>query len=367
MTDKEFVNLKEAMKEGYFTCFRTGVWTDSKGKQHNITQGDLEAIEKKFNTSAEKKPPLLFGHKGKEEKGKISQLRRLGDYLLAKAVDVKDNILGKIKEGALKFVSLAINPESEIEHIALTNTPAVEGLLPLQGAFSKTEASGIEKRIILFQFELTPAAENFSNDFFVPLLEEESTKEFQKTDIKFNQYKEVKMPEDDKGNVKKNSPPDSDSPDKAEFEKRLSLAEEEKRVALKKAEDAQNKLAEFQKNQKIEGISAFTKKMVTEGKLFPNEVEEWKNYLLQLDYEKSHHFSKEKTQTQYEFITDFISKLNKRIPLEKIDVTTETKTKQDACFSRINPDDDDLERHEKALVLMKEKGVTYGVALALLD
>lgn len=362
MTNLELQALMSAMKQGFFTCFRTGVWVDASGKQHDITQGDLETIEEQYNQKTNKNSfaSLFCGHEGKEKAGVISTIVKYGDYLLARAAEVKDEILEKIKKGIYKFVSIAMNPQFEVEHIALTNNPAVEGLLPIQGAFSTD--------MILFQFEIHPAAgKEKINQLFYP---EEIADAMQFNSNK--DIKEVPMEPDKEGTEKKESPPDTAAAvtadtANAEFAKKLSTAEKEKADALKKAQEAENKLAEFARQKKQEEISTFTGQLVKEGKLFPNEVEGMKNFILQLSEEKLIQFSNEKSQSEFQFMKDFLSGLNKRIPLDKIDTGKKTAGTTSVCFSRINPEEEDLSLHESALALAKKENIPYLAALTRLD
>ncbi len=342
MTNIELQALMEAMKEGFFTCFRTGVWQDSSGKQYNITQGDLDTIAQKFEARGTV-IPLQISHFGKKEEGKIEKIIRKGDYLLAKAREISGNLLETIKKGIYKFVSIAFNDKMELDHIAVTNDPQVEGLFPL-----------------------TPAIANFSKEaiifhFSKPIINQLAIKE------------DTNMPDEDKekkGEVKEKtgSPPGANN--LAEFaavQEKLSTAEKEKVEALKAAEEANKKLAEFARQKKQEEISTFTAQLVKEGKLFPNEVDPMNTFLGQLDGEKPHQFSKDKNQSQAQFMKDFLSGLSQRIPLDKIDTGKKPRGTDNACFSRINPDEEDLSLHESALALAKKENIPYLAALTRSD
>lgn len=368
MTNFELQELKEAMKRGFFTCFRTGVWIDSSGKRHDITQGDLEAIQDQYNTKTNNNgyASLFVGHDGKEKAGKISTIIKYGDYLLAKAADIKNEILEKIKQGVYKFVSIAMNPRYELEHIALTNDPAVDGLLPIQGAFSTG--------MTLFQFEIQPADKTGKiNQLYFP---EEIAKEMQFN--KTNNIKEVLMEPDEKEKGKQQEDKTSTAQDNtaAQFAKSLEQAKEKADAAEKKAAEFERQLNEEKKQrqeakekQRQTDISSFCKTLVEKKKLYPIEVEPMTQFLLIQESEKTHQFAKEQTPlTPFGFFSQFLEKLPDRLPLDAIPTVKGTSGKVEACFSRLEEvDEEDLEKHNKALALMKEKEIPYAAALALQD
>jgi hypothetical protein len=342
MTEKELNELKQLETQGFFTCFRTGVWEDSEGKKHNITQGDLDTITQKFETRGTV-IPLQISHFGKIVEGKVEKIIRYGDYLLAKAREVTENLKEKIQNGVKRFVSIAFNKDMELDHIAVTNEPQVDGLLPL-----------------------TPAIANFSKEAIIF--------HFSKPIINQLEIKEDKnMPDEDKekkGEVKEKtgSPPGNNN--LAEFaavQEKLTAAEKEKADALKAAAEANQKLAEFARQKKQEGISTFTAQLVKEGKLFPNEVDPMNTFLGQLDGEKLHQFSKDTSKSQSQFMKDFLSGLNQRIPLDKIDTGKKTAGTKNACFSRITPDEEDLSLHVAAKALAEKENISYLAALARVD
>jgi hypothetical protein len=362
MTRKEFEELKRLEGKGYFTCFRTGVWTDSEGKTHDITQGDLANIANQFN----KKPevPLFIEHPEKAsepEQGKIQSLIQFGDYLLAKAKEVKTDLIDKIKKGLYQFVSIAFNPEFELQHIGVTNQPAVDGLMPIKDAFAS-----FSKGNIVYHFEtkkLFPGEKDVS-DMKIWLFDNWLKDLIAFTNKFKDKNKEEPMKDEEGTEVPETKPEDQT----AKFQKQLT--EEKKRAddAEQRAITAEQKVVEIEDQNRKNTVATFTQTLLENKKLYPNEVEPMTEFLLKQDYQKTYQFSKViGPQTSLEFIQRFLENLPDRLPLDKIQEPAKKTGQDNACFSRIKPDDENLDLHYRAKTLMDKEEISYEEALARLE
>lgn len=384
MTKKELEQLKDFEKQGFFTCFRTGVWPDSKGKSHDITQGDLETIVNQFDqiTQKGKEVPILIGHPENDEpeQGKIQNLIKFGDYLLAKAKEIKTNLADQVKKGLLKFVSIAMNPGFELQHIGVTNQPAVDGLLPITKAFASFSKEDIvytfESSKLLTPFEkealITKAGLEYINTVLKQLIGIETQEDNPENKNIANQFttninqskKEEPMKDEDTGK----EVPGTQEDKTAEYQAKLAAFEQAKTAAENKAKEAFTQLEEMKKQTERNEMAAFTKQLLEKKKLYPNEVEPMTEFLLQQNNQETYQFSKDaEKQTPLLFIKKFLENLPNRLPLDKIQ-EPQKKTGQDsACFSRIKPSDENLDLHHRAKALMESQQISYEEALARLE
>lgn len=377
MTQKELEEIKKLIEQGFFTAFRTGVWEDSNGKIHNVTQGDLETIIHNFEKSQKngKEVTLSIEHSEDEEsqKGIIEKVIRFGDYLFAKAKDIKSDFVQKLKKGFYKFVSVALDDKYGLLHIGCTNQPAVQGLFPITKAFSK-----FSKDSIVFEFEMSSPDKQKAKDLqglnnvqrcFQCILGDDETNKDNQFAQNINQSnKEVIMPDDEK---EKNVNPGKDENqnyDVAAFKKKLDDSEKRADEAEQRANAAEEKVADIEEQNRKNQIATFTKNLMEIKKLYPNEVESMNEFLYRQDDQETYLFSKDaEKQTQMQFIKEFLENLPDRLPLDKIQ-GPKTKTGQDnACFSRIKPDDENLDLHYRAKALAGSEKIPYEEALARLE
>lgn len=382
MTKNELEQLIQLINEGNFTAFRTGIWTDSDGKIHDITQGDLDHIVNQFTqiTKQGKEVPFTIGHPYEHEpgQGKIERVFRFGDYLLAKAKDVKKELADEIKKGLLRFVSIAFNPEFQLQHIGITNNPAVEGLLPITPAFSAFE----KEKNILFIFSNTGDIVGIDDlkqpvEFLSQLEPSGESEMATNNETRDNQFtKNIKTieKEDPMKDVTGAKAPENENvsedttAETAKLDTKLAQFEHAKIKAEQKAKQAEQKLAEFHEKIRNNDISAFTKNLLEKKKLYPIEVEPMTLFLSQLDREKTYQFSKDAPlQPPLDFIKAFLEGLPDRLPLNKIKEPGKPTGQDNACFSRIKPDDENMDLHNRAIALMESKNIPYEVALAQLE
>ena len=380
MTQLELEGIKNLIEHGYFTAFRTGVWEAENGKIHNVTQGDLETIIHNFENSQKdgKEVTLSIEHNENEEsqQGVIEKVIRYGDYLFAKAKNIKSEFLQKLKEGYYKFVSVALDDNYCLLHIGCTNRPAVEGLFPITKAFSKFS----KDNSTVFKFEMSmpdkqkvkelQRLNNIKKCFQCVLGNDETNNESKDNQFTKNINNEKEEPMKDEAGTKVPETNQKDQEDQtAKFQRKLAQYEKEKLDAEEKAKAALEKVAEIEEQNRKTTVATFTAKLLQDQKLFPNEVEPMTEFLLKQNDTEIHKFSKEaeKEETSLQFIQNFLEGIPKRLPLDKIQ-GTKPKTGQDnACFSRIKPDNDNLDLHYRAKALQAKEEISYDEALSRLE
>jgi len=159
-------------EHGWVQVFKVGTHTDSNGSKDSFTEADLDEMVEAFAATYPKlhEPPLRLGEheetegsKGERLPGRaagwVGGLKRDGQYLLAKLVDLPEAVMQAIRGKEYKKVSagIALNREVEgkrypkmLDHLALLGAkiPAVKGLESLQTTFLSEAASpaGVECR-----------------------------------------------------------------------------------------------------------------------------------------------------------------------------------------------------------------------------
>lgn len=119
---------------------RTGTFTDSSGKKVTITDHDLEQLANNFNSeksvnSEGQRVPLFLGHPADESTapahGWIKRIFAKDGILHAEFDKLTESAEKAIKEFSFRDVSVSIW-KNILQHIGLTNTPAVPGLADFQ-------------------------------------------------------------------------------------------------------------------------------------------------------------------------------------------------------------------------------------------
>lgn len=123
----------------WIEVFRSGTFTDSRGRTQTFTESDLEQMAKVYNERVENDPsseaPLVKGHPtdGAPAHGWVERLARRGSVLYAKLKSLSKEIIDEINEGRYRKVSISLYPNFMLRHIGLlgAETPAVDGLRPI--------------------------------------------------------------------------------------------------------------------------------------------------------------------------------------------------------------------------------------------
>ena len=142
--------------------FKTGTHTDSKGRQLNVTEDDLDKIVFNFK---EQNPdvPLVIGHPKTNAPayGWVDQLKRDGEKLLASFKDVSSEFKEWVDKGLYKTRSISLK-DNCLRHIGWLGAqpPAIKGLEAYQ--FEDDEQTAI------FEFQNDETDDNTlqqDNDF----------------------------------------------------------------------------------------------------------------------------------------------------------------------------------------------------------
>lgn len=120
--------------------FRAGTWTDARGREKKFTAKDVSEIASNFNNSKSEnkegyKVPLFLGHPWDESTapalGWVERVTANGKSLFATFKDVSDTAKEVIAKKTYRDVSISIF-NNILQHVGLTNTPAVAGLADFQ-------------------------------------------------------------------------------------------------------------------------------------------------------------------------------------------------------------------------------------------
>lgn len=128
----------------FFPIFRAGRQTDSSGRAHEISTGDLDAIISQYEAAPDRAQCVItheemyspFGY------GAIAELRRSGDLLEARcdAETIEPQFAALVEAGRLENRSVRLIPSADggmrLGHVAFLGAepPAVEGLAPIRFA-----------------------------------------------------------------------------------------------------------------------------------------------------------------------------------------------------------------------------------------
>lgn len=122
----------------WLEIFKTGTFTDNKGKKASFNADNIAEIVAKYNNEVSEKgysAPLVKGHPLNDAPayGWVERLARRGNVVLAKVKDLSDEIIEEVRQGKYKKVSIALSPDYLLRHIGLLGAaqPAVQGLQEL--------------------------------------------------------------------------------------------------------------------------------------------------------------------------------------------------------------------------------------------
>jgi hypothetical protein len=255
--------------------FRTGRHTSSNGITREWTVEDLDRLVNNF----EKGAPILIRHPQDQDKafefGKIVDLKRAGEFLVAQYAEVPEILKMAVKQGLNLAKSISVDPvKMAIRHIGLLGSdqaPAIDGLGP--ASFSSADGTTDGETCQTYMFSQTQRKETTVDpkDQKIQELEDkiktlEAGKETEKLQADLDHAKD---------DLKKEA--DAHAATKAEFESykqeradqalaarvdhladtgRIHPAEKDKTLAYAKAMDGENPVMEFSAaDGKTENIS----------------------------------------------------------------------------------------------------------------
>ncbi len=141
----------------WIAVFRTGQHKDSKGREHIVTDKDLEHIASSYN-SEKFEAPLVIGHPKTDDPayGWVDKVKRIGDKLYILPKQVNSNFKEMVNRGAFKKISISLFPDKTLRHIGFLGAaaPAVQGLPTVQ--FNQDDSN--------LDFELGEAPLEFSDN-----------------------------------------------------------------------------------------------------------------------------------------------------------------------------------------------------------
>lgn len=119
----------------FIRIFKAGTHRDSLGREHSYTVEDLDRMVTTYNDQPEdtrRQAPLVYGHPkdNAPAHGWVGELKREGEYLLAKCVDMKNDFVESVNNGSYKFRSASFYPSGLLRHVGFLGAvqPAVAGL-----------------------------------------------------------------------------------------------------------------------------------------------------------------------------------------------------------------------------------------------
>lgn len=122
-----------AMK--WIPIFRTGTFNDSSGKEHTISDAELDRRIELYNEQAEAErrvAPHVIGHPNNHDQsyGWVAKLKREGQFMMAGTDQFADDFVDAIRKGSYKFRSASFYPNGLLRHVGWLGAaqPAVSGL-----------------------------------------------------------------------------------------------------------------------------------------------------------------------------------------------------------------------------------------------
>lgn len=400
-------SISEYIKNGWVKILRTGRFTDRRKRQHQFDEDRLQRIADNY------KKPLDFSlaaitatHDSlptTPNLGKIEKLKRVGEFLLAKPVNVVKDMVKVLKDIGYGYVSTSLNPNDTINHLALVPNPAVSGLDEFPEAALNFSQPGDSIELII---EFSALEEEESKEpkdqlkmWISALLNEKVVKPlakqfkfsetpeliFEETQDSKNQ-EELKNIDDQKEEnimfTKKKKKPDEDKPQEQDIETADDSPGEEKQngdekidfaAALAAAENAKKealelkkKLAAMEQKQTEAEVAEFCKSLKP-GVILPKHQKGLEK-LLTLLAESGDTFDfsadgKGEEETPYDFAKSFLSSLEQQIPLDPLKKIKGDPGDDDEMEFSDDVNEEDIELNRKAKAIMKEDKCNYEEAL----
>ncbi|MCU7494759.1 MAG: hypothetical protein HF314_12040 [Ignavibacteria bacterium] len=324
-----------------FEILRTGKFTDSKGRNHEFTEADLEERASKYN-SEKHEAPICIGHPkdNKPAWGWIEKLEKVGDRLIAMPKELIAEFEEMVEKGMFKKRSASFYADGTLRHVAFLGAqpPAVKGLADVEFKESEEET--------VFEFEETSTDTAESLKVQVKVLEDQ---------VKDLESKAAEA-ESLRGKVQE-------------------FAEQSAELTQMK-NDAEDRLKELNLKLRTMEFEQFLQGQMAYGMLTPAQMEmcmkicdaldavELKDNGGALVFEFSDHTMANPRDVLVEFIKTMpkmveLSEVANRNNAEGLDGVEEDITE----FAEANVDPDRLELHKKVLACMKKDGLPYAAAL----
>lgn len=389
--------------------FRAGTQTDSKGRKKTWTKKDLDTMVSKYNEGGSgHEAPIVIGHPKTDDPafGWVKKLSRKGDVLFAELHDVVEEFKEAFNKGMYKKRSISLYPDLTLKHVGFlgAQAPAIKGLADFKfseedelteedfhfdfGSFEEeTEFADFEtawgfrdigRFLRKFREDLIGQGRKEAADEMVPNHLVKNLEDFKETDSKKlvsdSNFEETnpkngveQMTELEKANAKieeLNGKIVSFSENKVELETKLA-------AETKRANDAEEALANFQEKAEQDEISAFCEKLVSEGKLAAGDRELTETTLHALKgSDKQMEFGEgdnKETVSAFDAMKAKLQNAESKIEFgefKKGEKGHEKKLEFGSEFSEIGDVDQDRNKlHQKALKIAKDEGLDYSEAL----
>lgn len=369
--------------DDWFEVFRAGEQTDSKGRQKEFTEADLDSIV--ANHNADDPAPLVVGHPKTNDPayGWTNELKREGDTLFAKAKDVVSEFESALQQRLYRKRSVSINPDGnggyKLRHIGFLGAmpPAVDGLADM--AFSDNDDA------VTYEFSMEDAVQEsawglHSITRMIRKLREWviSEHDIETADqiipdyeINSLQHAVTAMNENLSDSHRYSSDDESQDSDQETHEmKNFSQEDVDKATKSEKdrADAAEAKLKQMQFQQRQDDAKTLVDNLVNGGKLLPAQAEGLANFMATLsEQEGTFEFSvgdDTVEKSPYEYASDLLNSLGKQIQTGEDDREgSDTTSHNYSAPAGYVVDEERAALHQKALDYQTKHGVGYTVAI----
>ncbi|MGI1671984.1 MAG: phage protease [Neptuniibacter sp.] len=367
----------------WFEIFRAGKQTDSKGREKEFTEADLDSIV--ANHNADDPAPLVVGHPKTNDPayGWTAKLKRDGDTLFAKAKDVVSEFEDAVQQRHYRKRSVSITPDGNggysLRHIGFLGAmpPAVSGLADM--AFSDNEQS------VTYEFSIEDAVQESAwglssvtqllrkmREWIISEHDIETADQVM-PDYQINSLQHSVTAMNEHLGDEQRFSADNDSQDSDQETQEMSnFSQEDLDKAAKQEKDradaAEAKLKNMQFQQRQDSAQSLVDSLVTEGKLLPAQTEGLANFMATLaEQEGTFEFSSGDDTVQkspYDFAEQLLKSLGKQIQTGEDDrEESETNSHSYSAPPGYTVDPDRAALHQKALDYQAKHGGEYTDAI----
>lgn len=369
--------------DDWFEVFRAGKQTDSKGREKEFTEADLDSIV--ANHNADDPAPLVVGHPKTNDPayGWTDELKREGDTLFAKAKDVVSEFESAVQQRLYRKRSVSINPDGnggyKLRHIGFLGAmpPAVSGLADMP--FSENDNA------TTYEFSMEDAVQESAwgldsiTRMFRKLREwvisehDIETADQILPDYQINtlQHAVTSMNENLSDDSRFSSDDESQDSDQ-ETPEMSTFSQDDMDKATKSEKDradaAEAKLKKMQFQQRQDEAKTLVDNLVNEGKLLPAQTDGLANFMANLaEQEATFEFSSGDdtvSKTPFDFAKDLLSSLGKQIQTGADDrEDADNHIANYSAPSGYTVDPEKAALHQKALEYASTHDVDYNIAI----
>ncbi len=354
---KEIVNkLKE---KGWLPFFKTGIHTDSNGKEHVVSTSDLDRIEATYQKEKDgREAPCVLGHPANDSPAKawVEEVKRVGEVLWAKARNPQPEFAESVRRGEYRYVSPAFRANWSLRHIGFTPFPSIKGLEVPEAAFSEGTK---EDHVFSIEFSEMESGEKTSGENNGT--ETETEKEpgiLQKVLDLLNKLRKPEQTVETKEEKEHEPEPET----KTQLQPVPPTEPDEVQNKLNAAEE---KLKELLNEKNLDEAKAFADGLLRKGKVTPN----MRNGIIQFLVKTSSLEFSESTFAPKNFLEMLFSEVpeNSIIPLESLNPKRNTEN-GDSMFSESdNVEPEDMKLYDRARKIQAEQKCSFHEALQIAE